>query len=373
MTADPHPFHQSESHTLGVEIEFQIIDRTDCSLVPFGPQLLNLAPALLRPRLALELIKSTLEIKTGICADVRAVENDLLQTCSLAEELAEDNGCFLYAASLHPFARAAGQELTDDSRYLRIMQELQIIGRRFISQGLHVHVGMVDGDSAIRVCNALQAFLPIFLALSTSSPFFQGKDTGLMSYRSKLFEVLPLAGIYEYIPDWQTFATQFEDLRRHGVIETIHDLWWDVRPNGELGTVEIRVCDLPTRFNDILAIVALAQSTVAWLAGRAGETRPLQLSLLQANKWQAARYGLEGRFIDPTGLLGSQAMNLRLAAMLLKKTVTEIAVKLNAITYLEYLDSIISGGTGADLQRRIYRQTHQFKEVIRGVQQGFWK
>ncbi len=373
MAADPHFFHRSEPYSLGVEIEFQIIDRTDCSLVPFGSQLLNLAPTLLRSRLALELIKSMLEIKTGICTDVRGVENDLLQTCSLAEELAEDHGCLLYAASLHPFARAADQELTDDSRYLRIMQELQSIGRRFISQGLHVHVGMVDGDTAIRVCNAIQAFLPVFLALSTSSPFFQGKDTGLMSYRTKLFEVLPLAGIYEYLPDWRAFATQFEDLRRHGVIETIHDLWWDVRPNGEFGTVEIRICDLPTRFNDILAIVALIQSTAAWLAGRAGEDRPLQLSLLQANKWQAARYGLEGRFIDPTGLLGSHAMNVRLAAMLLKKAITEVAVELKAITYLEYLDSIISGGTGADLQRRVYRQTRQFKEVIREMHQGFWK
>lgn len=373
MAAESYQFQASAPFTLGVEIEFQIIDRSDCSLVSFGPQLLNLAPQLLRPRLALELIKSILEIQTGICNNVRAVENDLLQTCSLAEELAEDNGCLLYAASLHPFARAAGQELTDDSRYLRIMQELQIIGRRFISQGLHVHVGMVDGDTAIRVCNAIQAFLPVFLALSTSSPFFQGKDTGLMSYRTKLFEVLPLAGIYEYMPGWQAFATQFDELKRHGVIETIHDVWWDVRPNGTFGTVEIRICDLPTRFNDILAIVALIQGTVAWLVDRAGETRPLQLSLLQANKWQAARYGLEGRFIDPTGLLGSHAMNLRLAAMLLKKKVTESSVQLNAISYLDHLDSIISGGTGADLQRRIYRQTGNFKEVIREVQQGFWK
>ncbi|MBE0582230.1 MAG: YbdK family carboxylate-amine ligase [Desulfofustis sp.] len=373
MVTEHAPFHESSGYTLGVEIEFQIINRTDCSLVPFGPQLLNLAPTLLRPRLALEMIKSMLEIQTGVCTNVRAVENDLLQTCSLADELAEDNDCLLYAASLHPFARAASQELTDDSRYLRVMQELQIIGRRFISQGLHVHVGLPDGDTAIRVCNVIQAFLPVFLALSTSSPFFQGKDTGLMSYRTKLFEVLPLAGIYEYLPDWQAFVTEFEDLRRHGIIETIHDLWWDVRPNGDFGTVEIRICDLPVRFNDILAIVALIQGTVAWLAQRDAETRPLRFGLLQANKWQAARYGLEGRFVDPTGLLGSHAMNLRLAAMLLKKMVSEVAVELNAITYLDYLDSIISGGTGADLQRRIYRQTGHFKEVIRGVQQGFWK
>ncbi|MDX9896480.1 carboxylate-amine ligase [Desulfofustis limnaeus] len=373
MTGDFFSFHQGSRFTIGVEIEFQIIDANDCSLVPLGPHLLNLAPLLLRPRLALELIKSMLEIQTGICHDVRDVENDLLQTCSLAEELAADNGCLLYAASLHPFARAASQELTDDTRFARIMDELQVIGRRFISQGLHVHIGLPDGDTAIRVCNEIQAFLPVFLALSTSSPFFQAKDTGFMSYRTKLFEVLPMAGIYDFLPDWRSFVAELDNLRRHGIIETIHDLWWDARPNGTLGTVEIRICDLPTRFSDILAIVALIQATVAWLADSCPEARPLRGTLLRANKWQAARYGLEGRFVDPTGKLGSHAMNLRLAAMLLKRKVSELADQLHSATYLEHLDSIISGGTGADLQRRVYHKSGQFKEVIRTVQNGFWK
>ena len=160
-------FKSSASHTLGVEIEFQILDNKDLNLVPFAPLLLDQAPKILRPRLSLEFIKSILEIQTGICADLRDVENDLLQTCALAEELAVDNDFLLYAASLHPFARAAEQELSENQRYEKIMQELQIIGRRFISQGLHVHIGMPDGEAAVMVCNRIQALLPVYQSPTT--------------------------------------------------------------------------------------------------------------------------------------------------------------------------------------------------------------
>lgn len=366
-------FTSNSGHSLGVEIEFQILDGRDFALVPFGPMLLEQAPEILRPRLSLEFIKSILEIQTGICEDLRDVENDLLQTCSLAEELAAEHQFLLYAASLHPFARAAGQELSDDDRYERIMQELQIIGKRFISQGLHVHVGLPDAATAVKVCNLIQAFLPVFLSLSTSSPFFQSKDTGLMSYRTKLFEVLPLAGMYAHIQDWDHLVAELDDLKQHGIISGFNDLWWDARPNPGFGTIEIRICDLPTTFNDILGLVALIQASVAWLAAEGEQCGVLRQYLLQANKWQAARHGLEGNFVDPTGMLAKQAMNYRLAAMLLKKKVAAYASSLGSAAYLEKLDPIISRGTGADLMRRIFRQSGDFRQVINDVQQGFWK
>ena len=366
-------FRSSSSHTLGVEIEFQILDNRDLNLVPFAPLLLEQAPKILRPRLSLEFIKSILEIQTGICTNLRDVENDLLQTCALAEELAIGNNFLLYAASLHPFARAAEQELSENERYEKIMEELQIIGRRFISQGLHVHIGMPDGETSVRVCNLIQAFLPLFLTLSCSSPFYQGKDTGLLSYRTKLFEVLPLAGIFEYMNDWQHFIGEIERLRKYGVINGFRDLWWDARPNPEFGTIEIRVCDLPVKFTSILALVALIQSSVAWLVEDGGSSFPLNPYLLKANKWQAARYGLEGRFIDPSGYLGEHPMQFRLAAMILKRRVASYASKIGCESYLDNLDSIISGGTGADHMRRIYHSSDDFKQVVRDVQKEFWQ
>lgn len=366
-------FTSSSSHTLGVEIEFQILDNKDLNLVPFAPLLLDQAPKILRPRLSLEFIKSILEIQTGVCDDLRDVENDLLQTCALAEELAVDNEFLLYAASLHPFALAADQELSENERYKKIMQELQIIGRRFISQGLHVHIGMPDGETAIRVCNLIQAFLPIFLTLSSSSPFYQGKDTGLMSYRTKLFEVLPLAGIFEYMRDWQHFVDEIKSLKKYGVIQGFRDLWWDTRPNPEFGTIEVRVCDLPVKFTSILALVALIQSSAAWLVEEVETASSLSPYLLKANKWQAARHGLEGRFVDPTNILGDHPMKYRLAAMILKSKVSSYASRLGCESYLDNLDSIISRGTGADQMRQIYQNTTDFHQVVRGIQEEFWQ
>ncbi len=366
-------FAASSSYSLGVEIEFQILDGDNLNLVPFAQKLLDQAPALLRPRLSQEFIKSILEVQTGICDDLRDVENDLMQTCSLAEELASDHDFLLYAASLHPFARASEQKLSEDKRYERIMQELQIVGRRFISQGLHVHIGMPDGETAVRVCNLIQGFLPIFLTLSCSSPFFQGQDTGLMSYRTKLFEALPLAGIYEYMRDWQHFGDELEKLTRYGIITGFRDLWWDARPSPEFGTIEIRVCDLPVKFTNILALVALIQSTAVWLAEEMKESAPLDPYLLKANKWQAARHGLDGRFVDPTGLLVEQPLKYRLAAMVLKSRIEPFSVSLGSDLYLQDLDSIISGGTGADLMRRIYQHSRDFHTVVRDIQKNFWQ
>jgi carboxylate-amine ligase len=194
-----------------------------------------------------------------------------------------------------------------------------------------------------------------------------------MSYRTKLFEVLPLAGLFEYMDDWHDFVDQIEGMKNFGIIEGVRDLWWDARPNPELGTVEIRVCDLPVKFTSILALVALIQSTAVWLAEEVKEAASLSPYLLKANKWQAARHGLEGRFVDPSTILGDQPMQFRLAAMILKSRVAAYASILGCESYLDKLDSIISGGTGADQMRRIYRNTGNFHQVIREIQKEFWQ
>ena len=365
-------FSSSQGYSLGVEIEFQIIDQSNFNLVPLGPTLQQMAPKILQPRISQELIKSILEIQTGICRNLRDVENDLLQTCSLAEELAADHDCLLYAASLHPFARADEQERSSDARYQAILQELQIIARRFISQGLHVHVGVPDGSSAIQVCNAIQPLLPLFLALSTSSPYFQGEDTGLKSYRTKLFESLPLAGGYEFLEHWDHFSQEVSTLINYGVIQGPRDLWWDARPNPQFGTVEVRICDLPSRFKDILAIVAMIQAVVAWIIEKNIHVSALNSYLLKANKWQALRHGLEGRFIDPTGYLFEDAVEYKAAVYHLVDRIKMYSNTLNSEPYLAEIENIIIDGTGADKQRRIYRESGDFTEVVRVSQQDFW-
>ena len=368
----PMTFVSSPSYTLGVELEFQTLDNESLNLAPLAPILLETAPSILKPRITHEWIRSILEIRTGICHSLRDVENDLLETCSMAEELAEDNDCLLFAASLHPFARSGDQLLTNNVRYERIMEELQIVGRRFISQGFHVHVGMIDGDTAVKVCDSIQPYLPLLLALSASSPFFQGEDTGLMSYRTKLFEALPLAGIYEQIGDWKTFLSDTEQLKSAGVIESIKDLWWDARPHPGFGTLEIRACDLPTQFGDILGLTALIQCFVATLAKSDMKISSCNQQFLRSNKWQAVRYGLDGSFFDPLGFLGGGKMSVREAVLRLIERMQPMVKRFHSERYMDMLNRILDHGPGADCQRDAYRDTGDFKQVIQQLHEKFW-
>jgi carboxylate-amine ligase len=365
-------FVSSPSYSLGVELEFQTLDKDTLNLAPFAPILLESAPSILRPRITQEWIRSILEIRTGICRSVRDVENDLLQTCSMAEELAADNNCLLFAASLHPFAQSKDQLLTSDKRYERIMEELQIVGKRFITQGFHVHVGMIDGDTAVKVCDRIQPYLPLLLALSASSPYFQGQDTGLMSYRTKLFEALPLAGIYQEIGDWDNFVYDLELLRNGGVIESIKDLWWDARPHPGFGTLEIRACDLPVQFGDILGLTALIQAFVATLAESDLKMVSCNQQFLKSNKWQAVRYGLDGTFFDPLGFLGGGKMSLRSAVKSLIEKVQPMVKLFGTERYMGMLDRILLEGPGADCQRRAYAKSKDFKKVVNQLHERFW-
>ena len=366
-------FNAKHKYTLGVEVEFQILDRSSWDLIPFAPRLLEEAPSLLRPRLSPEFIQSILEIQTGICFSLTDVENDLMQTISLADELAEANNCRLFSASLHPFARYREQLLTTNERYRRILDELQIVGRRFISQGFHVHVGLGDGDSAIRVCNQIQAYLPILLALSASSPFFQGEDTGLMSYRTKLFEVLPLAGRYGFFANWRSFVEEVSRLVDIGIIDSIRDLWWDARPNAEYGTIEIRVCDLPIHFQDILSITSLIQSLVATLDLPPAEDAPLDPYIMQANKWQAARHGLGGQFADPLAKLGEKRQPMIEAVKRLLNMVEPMSIRLGAAEYLAGIEQILQRGVGSDFLRRSYQRSGSLASVVEELHGEFWK
>ena len=368
----PLIFVSSPSYTLGVELEFQTLDKDTLNLAPFAPILLESAPKILRPRITQEWIRSILEIRTGICRSVRDVENDLLQTCSMAEELAADNNCLLFAASLHPFAQSKDQLLTSDERYERIMEELQIVGKRFITQGFHVHVGMIDGDTAVKVCDRIQPYLPLLLALSASSPYYQGQDTGLMSYRTKLFEALPLAGIFQELGDWDSFVNDLELLRNAGVIESIKDLWWDARPHPGFGTLEIRACDLPVQFGDILGLTALIQAFVATLAETDLEIVSCNQQFLRSNKWQAVRHGLNGTFFDPLGFLGGGKMSFQEAVKSLVEKVQPMVQRFGSERYMDMLNRILIEGPGADCQRRAYAKSKDFKKVVKQLHEKFW-
>ena len=220
------------------------------------------------------------------------------QTLNHLEEILKSYNATLNCTSLHPFAKGKNQIVTDDFRYKRIMKDLQIVGRRFITQGLHVHIGVDDRETVIKINNALRVYLPLLLALSSSSPFFEREDTGLYSYRTKIFESLPLAGMPDYLTDWNHFTQLTANLTKAGIIQSVKDLWWEVRPHPGFGTVEIRACDIPVSLEKILALISFIQALVITLQ-KEDDYSSTHIQILESNKWQAVRYGLEGSFIDP--------------------------------------------------------------------------
>jgi carboxylate-amine ligase len=328
-----------------------------------------MVPVVDRARIKPEFIRSMIEVNTEVCRDVDQVRENLACLIRKAEKLAAQNNCLLYAASLHPFALHREQELSDHPRYLRIMDDLQLVGRRFITQGLHVHVGMNDRDAAIRVCDSIRLFLPILLALTCSSPFYEGVDTGLHSYRAKLFEALPLAGMPDQLESWNGYLEMVRLLGNTGIITGVRDLWWDVRPHPDFGTIEIRICDLPSTFNEIIAIVALIQGLVAELTESDRHLNP-NMQVLKSNKWQAARYGLEGTFVYP---LLQKRISMREAAVEIFAKAKPVMEKLGTDPYLAELRQILDNGTSADHQRRIFRQEKDFVSIIRKIQPKFWQ
>lgn len=363
-------FNKSPSPTIGVELEVQLLDAGDLSLKPLAPEILRRVPASLKERIKPEFIQSMVEINTGICSTMPEVEADLKSSYAVLEGLAKELDAELFCVSLHPFSKSSTQKISDHPRYRRIMDELQLVGRRFITQGLHVHIGVDDEEKVIRINNNLRIFLPILLALTTSSPFFEAEDTGLMSYRSKLFESLPLAGMPDSLDSWEDFNDLVSLLKKSGIIETVKDIWWDVRPHPDFGTVEVRICDLPYSMRDVLALTALIQALVVTLSGQHENPEP-NMQVLRSNKWQAARYGLEGIYVDP---FFGRRYSIKEAVMNIYRYVRPASEALKSVDYLEHVPEILKRSTGAHIQKKLYyKNGKNFKEIIKTMQGMFLK
>lgn len=366
------PFTRSDPFTLGVELEFQILDGVTFELVPRAEQLLAWMRHTAKSRVAFEFLQSIFEIQTGVCRNVAEVEKDLRHTVGLAEEAAATFGSLLFASGMHPFARPAAQKVTNSERYVRIMDELQLVGRQFIVQGLHVHVGMADRETAIRTADVAQAYLPLLLGLSASSPYFAGEDTGFCSYRTKLFEALPQAGIADYHGSWQAYEEGFLMLRRAGIISEIRDLWWDVRPSPYFGTVEIRICDMPSRFDDVLALTAFIQALAVYIVERKMAGARINPQLLRYNKWQACRHGLEGGFCDPFQLLSRSRRSLRWSVDRMLRILKPVFEELGTEGWCGRISGILEQGTSADRQRRLFAEEESLSRMIERMHGEFW-
>lgn len=355
-------FRGSQDHTLGVELEYQLVDRKSRNLVQRGPQLLA---ALQEDSWAKpELFQSTIEINTRVCRDVREVRQDLTEKVQRVQEVADRSGIALLCAGTHPFARWNDQKVTQNDRYYRLIERMQWTAEQLLIFGMHVHVGIPDGKTAIAVINHLEPWLPHLLAMTASSPFWEGVDTGLASVRSKIFEHLPTAGLPYRHGNWHEFETLVESLITAGAIESSREIWWDVRPHPGFGTIEVRVCDGTPTISEAVAISALVQALIVHLEReiRKGKTGlDLHNRVVRENKWRAARWSTRGAtIINGSGQIEPIADSIKSLLV----TLQPVFAELGSVQELPQLQRMITEKPSYARQRAIYRDSGDLVTVV---------
>jgi len=351
--------------TIGVEEEFQIVDPDTWELRSHVSELLTASGPALGDQIKRELHQSIVEVGTKICADVRELEHEIARTRRELIEGAERVGLRIAAAGTHPFSRWKDQILSPGERYENIVEELQQLARSLLIFGLHIHVAVPDRTSTIELLNEARYFLPHLLALSTSSPFWQGRDTGLKSYRTTVFRRFPRSGIPDEFDSWSQYEAYLDMLVELHCIDNGKKIWWDLRPHPMFGTLEFRICDVPTSPRVTVALAALAQAIVVKLYRLRRSNLGFRIysrALVEENKWRAARYGLDGRLID----FGKRReVPMRDLAIELLAFVDDVVDELGSRKALEYVHTIIADGTSADRQLRVYKETNDLRAVVR--------
>jgi len=293
-------WNPSRGATLGVEWEVQLIDSETKLLRQEAGKLLDELPVTSdtgeHPRIRHELMQSTLELVTGICSTVSEAKDDLAVTITELQRMTAGHGILLACAGTHPVSDWRDATMAPIQRYTELVEQMQWLARRIQTFGLHVHVGIRDGRKAMPIVNALAAYLPHFLAITASSPFWCGYDTGLASSRSVTFGALPTAGPPHRLTDWKQFEDYMDTLLRAGTIRSIKEVWWDIRPHPDFGTVEIRMSDGVPTLREVGMVAALSQCLVQLFDAQLdrGYTLPCPSSwVVRDNKWRATRYGLD--------------------------------------------------------------------------------
>jgi carboxylate-amine ligase len=350
--------------TVGIEEEFQIIDPVTRKLRSSVSEILASGADLLQDQLKKEMFQAMVEVGTVICRDVEEARGEVIHLRDVVGGLVEKIGARLVASGTHPIATWQDLEVTDDDRYLQLSENLQDIARTIAVYGLHVHVGVDDRDRAIEIMNEVRYFLPHILALSVNSPFWEGRDTGIKSYRSVIWGRMPRSGIPDHFASWDDYRHFVDTLLRTRSIDEPKKIWWDIRPHPHFNTLEFRICDMPTRVDETIAFAALFQGVVAKLARLRSKNlgfRMYQRALIAENRWRAMRYGIGGKLIDFGKVAEVPAHELTYELL---EFIDEVVDDLGSRKALEAVDVILREGTGADRQLRVYEQTGDLNAVV---------
>lgn len=345
--------------TLGIEEEYLLVDRETLDLAVAPDALMAACQRDLEGQVSPEFLQCQIEVGTTVCADIGAARNDLRRLRSTIARNAAEFGLAPIAASCHPFSAWRKQHHTDKPRYNDLRRDLGGVARRLLICGMHVHVGIVEPELRVDVINQLTYFLPHLLALSASSPFWQGEDTGLASYRLTIFDNLPRTGLPPRFASWAEYERPVEVLIDLGLIEDSSKIWWDLRPSARFPTIEARICDVSPRLETTLSIAALIQSITRHLCrlkARNQRWRIYDNFLVAENRWRAQRYGISNGLIDfgrrevvPFPELLEELIEL----------VAEDAEALGCLAEVDAARRIVETGTSADRQRAIYADSVQ--------------
>ena len=351
--------------TLGIEEEYQIIDPETRELSSYVTQILDAGKMQLQERVKPEMLQSAIEVGTRVCRTAEEAQRELAQLRGDISRLAGEKGKAIAAAGTHPFSSWMDQAVYPHERYYGVMNEMQEAARRLLIFGMHVHVGMPNHETAIQIQNVARYFLPHLLALSTSSPFWIGRNTGFKSYRSSVFSTFPRTGI----PDRYEGAGEFDEyvnlLIKTGCIDDGKKIWWDIRPHPHFGTLEVRILDIVTRLDEAVAIAAIIQALFIklWsLFERNLTFRVYRRALVQENKWRAMRWGIDAKLID----FGKQSeVAARDLIPELLEFIDDVVDDLGSRRFIEGpIQRILTEGTSADRQLRVYERTGDYKAVV---------
>ncbi len=363
-------FTSNENPTVGIELELGLVDKETQALSSGVEALLDQFPG---DRNALpykpELMQCYVEVNTGVCNTIDEARADLEPKLIELQNAADRIGADLWWGATHPFSSWRDQRVTPNERYNNLISLLQEMARRLVTFGLHIHVGVDSGDKAVMICDRIMQHLPTLLALSCSSPFWDNRETGLQSHRSKIMEGLPTAGLPPLMRNWSEYAWLVHHMEKTKFINTIREIWWDVRPHHGFGTVEVRVCDMPGNLDDALAIAGLVQCLIKALSDQIDEgayQHDCHPMLVQQNKWRACRYGTNAKLVH-VKTFETQSIPSIVDSLIgyLQPTANE----LDCQPYLKRVGEMASSPSWADRQLEIFHKTGDPKQVVKELVQ----
>lgn len=365
-------FNSSPNPTIGVELELQTLDKDSFELVSGAPQILNTFKD--DPRIKEELLNSIIEINTNICNNASEVRNDLRDTLIKVLKCSEENNFCILSMGTHPFSRWNQQTISNHPRYHNLIERMQWPLRRLLITGVHVHIGVDSGEKAIAVTNGLTRYIPHFIGLSANSPIHDSEITGLASTRTKIFESMPTAGLPAILRNYSEFQKFMRTLQKAHTIESIREVWWDIRPHPMFGTVEVRLFDSVPSLEEIVRLSAFTQCLVVAISNHYNMGTQLPILdhwLVQENKWRATRYGLEADIIIDEN--GTQ-VSLKSSIIETIETIMPIAFELNCQNELKgILNQLENEVPAYRRQLDIYNENHDLKQVLNEFVTSFKK